>query len=303
MSSEPDEKDSPIPPRSPEPTVGEVFEAIEGTGYLLEHGVATTLEAHGFRTMTGVPYLDPDEGKSREYDVRGFKVLPEGETRDYRVLAYIMVECKNTTNPFVFFSRNAEYMMSTDGPPEIIFPSGTVDFPIDPDPSTGQARFQLGPRFKYLRLDRIHHFFSRPLKAVQGCRLVRPKKRWQVDQTSIFTSYVLPLAKAVAAFRRSTLEHSKRAHTVVMFPLVVTAGPIFEIDMTREVPTPEKADYVGFCRKLETKYLDGFVQSTFVSREALPRFLDQAVAPLLNELARIHATDPARFTERAPRPW
>ena len=55
------------------PGPDEIIQALKKSGYLMEQVVATQLENLDFHVHTNWAFRDPDEGKSREVDVRAFK--------------------------------------------------------------------------------------------------------------------------------------------------------------------------------------------------------------------------------------
>lgn len=93
-----------------------ILSYLKDTGYPLELEAASALESLGWSVSTSPIYLDPDEGKYREYDVSGVRVwrVDSSSPIDPTVLlsghafAYVLcVECKRSGKPWVFFTRPA----------------------------------------------------------------------------------------------------------------------------------------------------------------------------------------------------
>lgn len=87
------------------PSEEEIMAAIEASGYLMEQEVATQLERRGLHVRTNVAFEDSEEGKSREIDVTAITRVAVDETEKVGALVELLVECKNTANPFVFIAR------------------------------------------------------------------------------------------------------------------------------------------------------------------------------------------------------
>ncbi|WOH62883.1 hypothetical protein [Bradyrhizobium sp. BWA-3-5] len=87
------------------PSPENIMEALNESGYLMEQKVATVLERLGYHVQTNFPFEDVDEGKSREMDARTIKTIARNDEHKLSCVFEIIVECKNTSNPFVFVGR------------------------------------------------------------------------------------------------------------------------------------------------------------------------------------------------------
>lgn len=103
------------------PTVEEIISALKESGYLMEQEVASQLEALGFQVYTNTAYQDPEEGKSREIDVRAVKRIAYNEEKKIVVFAEMIVECKNNSNPFIFIERTKNSADQRKHPQEFLF--------------------------------------------------------------------------------------------------------------------------------------------------------------------------------------
>ena len=85
--------------------ISDVREWLENGGYILEMLVARSLQARNALVEQGYRYRDPVTGQEREGDISGFSVFPDFPSVDDVPHGYsLMVECKNTTAPWVLFS-------------------------------------------------------------------------------------------------------------------------------------------------------------------------------------------------------
>ena len=56
------------------PSIKDIKDALNNSGYLLEQRICPILEENGYYTETNVPYEDIDSGKSCEFDVLATKL-------------------------------------------------------------------------------------------------------------------------------------------------------------------------------------------------------------------------------------
>jgi len=86
----------------------EMKEAVWKSGYLLERRVATLLRKAGFKVATNKVIRDQETDKSLEYDVCSYKEIPVFETGSYGIYPTLICECKNNSQPIVFFVQEKE---------------------------------------------------------------------------------------------------------------------------------------------------------------------------------------------------
>lgn len=86
-------------------------EAVWNSGYLLERRVASLLHKKGYRVFTNrgfidqEPQKDTDTHKPREYDVCAYREITAYEKGSYGIFPTLICECKNNSQPFVFFAQ------------------------------------------------------------------------------------------------------------------------------------------------------------------------------------------------------
>lgn len=109
------------------PSDGEIVKAARDAGWLLEQETARLIETFGFETTLGWPFEDPEEAStSREVDINGFKSLYHDEDAGIMVLARLLVECKQTANPYLAIGRDRSDRERGVAPAEHIFPYSVV---------------------------------------------------------------------------------------------------------------------------------------------------------------------------------
>ena len=89
----------------------EMKETIRRSGYLLERRVATLLRKEGYKAVTNRGFIDLETNKSREYDVYAYKSIDVYGTGEYGIYPTLICECKNNSNPIVFFETKGTTMM------------------------------------------------------------------------------------------------------------------------------------------------------------------------------------------------
>jgi hypothetical protein len=273
---------------STEPTDDQILVALGETGFLLEQRVARELEQHSFNVTLGYSFQDPDEDKSRDIDVFALRNFLRDKSIQTTVDLRLIVECKNTTAPFLAIGRAPNRQETGRAPEEHVFRFRTVQVPVD-------DRYHLIPTWHWLELNRLPG--SPSLDTFRGNQLVRLDRRsgkWNASNSSIFDSLIYPLAKALRATQpeRSNQPHwmgtMDHAFADLTFPLVVTAGPIFQVDTTDVMnPSVKKVSWTTVTRHLETNSVRGIFNIDITSFDRLGHYLRNRVAPFASSLTEI----------------
>ena len=82
-----------------QPTPEQVLGAVEESGFLLEHLIASILEQAGFHVETAWPFEDSESKKSREIDVRAIKAVHSSSDEDVQVFVELLIECEASKSP------------------------------------------------------------------------------------------------------------------------------------------------------------------------------------------------------------
>lgn len=262
------------------PSNDEIMAAINESGYLMEQEVATRLEQRGFHVRTNVAFEDPDESKSREIDVVAVKRTSFDEAAKLSANVELLVECKNSANPFVCIARSKNPSDRHHSPEEFLFP---YRYEMKKDLGPGKGMTRQVKAFHHLGFDQVFKAHVRPWKAVQFCRIDRKGSGWHANHGGLYDAIFYPMAKALNARRKEVPKASRPdewRYTWLFFPLVVTSGDLFLIDATADQPSPVDVDHVSFQRELKSGKLSGSFMVTFVRQQALDSFLADVVDPL-----------------------
>ena len=277
------------------PSDDEIIAAIQKSGYLLEQEVASKIEALGFHVETNTAFTDPEEGKSREIDVRAFKQIAKNEELKIAVNCEFLIECKNTSNPFVFFGRQKN---SSDNVfhrrPEFHFP--IEEYEARKPDSSGQVRIRERTAFHHLGFDKVHYRFLDPLKAVQFCRIDRKGSHWRADHGGLYDSIFYPMAKAVMNSKQQ-IPSPQRFHDSwrfiwFIFPTVVLNSNLLFVDSEKEPIKLESREYVSFSRQIKSEHLSDRFSIDFVRLNALEKFYNECAKPTLDHAAKIVLDQP-----------
>lgn len=265
---------------SASPSEDEIMAAIEASGYLMEQEVATQLERRGFHVRTNVAFEDLDEGKSREIDVTAVRRVAHNEDAKLSAIVELLLECKNSSNPFVFIARPKNEGDRRWRPEEFVFP---YQYKMKKDLGDGRGTYREFPPFNHLGFDKVFEAHVHPWKTVQFCRIDRSGKGWHANHGGLYDAIFYPMAKALNARRKGVPKSTRPEdwrYIWLFFPLVVTSGDLFLIDSSAEAPRPEAVDHVSFQRELRAGKLSGSFMVTFVRQQALESFLASVVDPL-----------------------
>ncbi len=266
------------------PTEANVLEAVRRSGYLMDQEVATVLEDLGFHVQTSWPFEDPDEGESRELDVRAIRrIIDEGLLQ---LFVEIFCECKSgEDSPFVFLSRRKGLIDQNVCPIHYLFPHEVYEEPIPNGSREVKA-------FAYFNIARYHYWFKIEQKAVQFAKIVRNKQKWEAQHDGLYNSILLPLAKALTQ-RAKAIRQQKPLN--LCFPIVVLKSPLYLIDSTKKPLQLEKVPHVSFFRRLDSSTVKGEYLVDFVALDGLADFIQQKVMPFVEQVATLARNEPKKF--------
>jgi hypothetical protein len=276
-----------------EPTHTQILAALENSGYLFEQQVADRLEAQDFHVETSWAFLDADQEKSRELDVRGIKRVFHDETNKLSVFVELLVECKAFENPMVFLQRpkNAREINHA-APREYVFPIKHYRKQISAN------SYQEVPPFIHLDLRHHHYYYSEPLKATQFSKIVRKGNDWSANHEGIYDALLLPLAKALECQRREVLKFATGPdwkYVWLLFPIVVLRDGLFTLDVSAAKRELQPKGRVSFVRHLESGNVKGFYLTDFVTFAHLDDFIQNEVQPFVAHIDKLCADEPIQL--------
>lgn len=290
---------------SASPTNEEIKEALAQSGYLMEQEVATQLENLGYHVWTNAPFQDPDEGKSREMDVRAIQRFLVDEKRKIAAFIEVVVECKNSDNPYVFIKRRKNASDNNYEPVGWKFPFQNYEMKKVVNGKTTLIRQR--PSFFHLEFDKVRFDFLATDKAVQFCRIDRNgRNAWQANHGGLYDAIFFPMAKAimsrVADAPKSGSGQDEWKYFWFIFPMVILSGRLLEVDSNDQTGDPKDVNFVNFRRDLKSKSLDGRFSVDFVRQAAIEEFHSTCIAPVMEHTRRL-VTEEADKILKKEAPW
>lgn len=293
--------DRPDPPAT-EPSSEQIVTALRSAGWLLEQETGSALQKRDYFTHLGWAFPDPDDkSKSRELDVMAYKELHRDTDLRMSVGVRCLVECKQSTNPYVLIGKPTEESQSSGLRLEEIYRFDQVVVRSEKLGGGATRRHNEDAR-SYLGIsDLTAAPWNHGFLATQMTRLER-KGQWIADNRGIFDSLVYPLAKATQHHRNlhrtSYVNHNRErdwAGIEFLYPMVVTSASLYKLDVSRDPYQPEKVGWVPMVRDIKTGTLSGRYIVDVVSATALDSYLDGHIQPFADDVRRIASENAERF--------
>lgn len=289
------------------PNEQELLEAVRGAGWLLEHHALRVLADAGANPVAGWAFEDPDEpNKSRELDVWAFKLLYHDNTTQVAVNVRFLVECKQSSQPYVGVGHDLPSHRLSRVPEEHVMPRASFEVPLRGDPT----RIRFEQAWNHLGLDRVARAHrDSAFRVTQLTRLDRAKGgAWSANNEGVFNSLVYPLAKALQASKKeaspprpaSAGARTGWAHVALHFPVVLLSCPLYVVDATATEPAVGQREWVTAQRDLKSESVTGTFEIDVVTEAAFADYVADRFA-FAQSVADAVAEDPLRVTgEDAP---
>lgn len=231
-----------------------ILKVIEKTGFPLELRVSKVLQDRKYHVANNLYYLDKDEEKGREVDMRALKnfVIKSGDI-EFLVRNCLLIECKRSTDqPWVIFTSpqtaydRRQFMMQTRG--------ANIEEKLD--------KILLGRS-----LGAVH-----PLSVCErrGRSFFEPFKK-NSEGEMIFKSLTTSVKATIAA--RDSEFAAKHRSVCFYYPLVILEGRLFEAYLDNDSITVYEVDSVMVSfYYLSAKYEDEKFVVPIVTERFLPNF-------------------------------
>ena len=277
-----------------DPSDIEIMTALERTGFLLEQRVAKCLRDYAFETDIGKAYPDPDTGASREFDVYAVRDEDfEVGKMSPLISVSLVVECKNTPNPFVVIGEKVADYWFTD---PVLLSFDPIPY-LYPDAQVSSLGGQLrGPRPPA----------EDSFMGSQLLRMSRKNGNWQADNNAVYDSILYPLAKAVDYEWKSITEIDLEAkntpwivptpYVAYLIPVIVTSGPVYTVDACGDEAEVSKVKWTRLRREFRTKGGSSHLAADLVSFDWLAEYIEKRPLEVLTR-ARSVLTENARLYE------
>lgn len=273
-----------------EPTDSQIIAALEESGFLFEHSCASALEALGFHVETSWPFADADQPKSRELDLRAFRLALNNEVSKIQVLVELLVECKDYEAPLVFLQRPKNKREQTSpAPNEIRFPRYSYQRKL------AQGSFRDEPGFEHFNLAPSHYYHREPVKTTQFVKVVRKGQEWVANHDGVHDALVLPLAKALESRKAEVKQGHPRpgdwASIWLFFPVVLVRNRLLVFDPDSPTSLTERGR-VSYVRALDMPPLQGSYLIDFVSFGYIKNYIETEVLSFTEAICELTKANP-----------
>ncbi|WP_149360881.1 hypothetical protein [Lolliginicoccus suaedae] len=283
------------------PSDPDLLTALTNAGWLLEQTVAHVLADADCHPRLGWAFQDVDDpNKSRELDVYGYRQVLRDEDAQVIVATKFLVECKQSTMPYVAVGRTLPAWQFKRQPTQHKIPVEELRFKI-PDSKSSRLK----PAWEVLGFADIARQCGEDyFRATQLTRLERESANWSATNNGIFTSLVHPLAKAIRAAQRdykglanfSSVGKRKRfVYFDLIFPVVVTSAEIIVVDTTSREPVVLRPKWTTARRQLETESIKGVFDFDVVNEASFSECVADRLG-FADAIAAAVASDPLRYT-------
>lgn len=222
--------------------------AIESSGYPLQGLVAQKLSS-SFSVSEEWGYIDRDSKEHRSLDVFGFKELAKGNTSPVSPGLVLLIECKRSVHPFVFFKN------ITDKPiPEFPAIAGLIREVVDIREASGK-RFQEVKGARALSLDMHPFVLNGPARCSAFSRVTPSGSKVELNGTEIFNGLVLPLVKAFdhAATLFKAREKPDKLYPRLVMPIGVLDAPMILVESPQKASDPVLVPWIRIVRQESVK--------------------------------------------------
>lgn len=261
------------------PTKDDVRKAIEISGYVLEQRICPVLENNNFIAYPNEQFEDQDLGKSREIDViaRQMEYLDVSDNTLDIFETNILIECKNNSTPFVFFTHSG-FPLESDRVQFYGFPEGAVSLKY---PKLINTKKQIYLNNTYIA--QYHHYYHSPLIATQFCKIIPTKDKeqkkselWIASHDDIYEA-VEKITKATMYYRSMSksymkiLENKKGVIDLgIIYPVLLFSGQIYQYESDG---TLNECDHLLLCWKIKSKTVAGTFYIDVMKESYLPTYL------------------------------
>jgi hypothetical protein len=233
--------------------IDEIEKDMKLSGFPLEIEATAVLKKNGWHVRNQVYYLDKDEGKPRSIDIVVHKAFYENYAVHDRLHVSLIIECKKSVKPWVFFTSPKK------GQPLFELPFSLIKNFAAPklEQSLNVSKW----------MQRQMHYTSLRSK---HCAIIsyEPFKQGKGQEVLEATHQV---TKALGYF----LEGFKKAPTLVsmkpafvLFPVIVFDGHMFECELQNGDLKLSRNDYTQYFVEMEQHFLIDVVGKCF-----LPEYL------------------------------
>lgn len=248
------------------PSIQQIRQVIERSGYLFEQQVAYKLREYGYLVTPNYNFEDVDTGESREMDLHAIIGRYE-EDLDILIEQLLLIECKKTTNPLVFFSKPAyRELRHIDNYFELVGNPESVD--------AGRSRGILSLEH-YLDLSGLSHRYKLSDSSSQFCMVMHKGKEWEAKHEHIYNGMIVPLIKCISSEKKDFREGLPESliQLRILYPIVLVDSELYLMNSdTNEI---SRKKWILFYRQYESKTVKLTAMIDFVRYKHIGAYLER----------------------------
>ena len=227
-----------------------IEEDIKRSGFPLEIEVSSILKKDGWTVRNQAYYIDEDEGKAREIDIVAYKAFFEKFWDHDRLHISLVIECKKSSKPWVFFTTSKEKRFFG-------IPFGVIKHWADPE-----LRYSI--YFSQWVQKKSHYTYSHFKE--QAIIAYEPFKKGKGQEIFEATYQVI---KAL----NFELEQNKKSPSLVpmrpifiLYPAIVCDGHLFECRLQNGDMKIVPTDYLQYLVERKELFLIDVIKKEFLQQ-------------------------------------
>lgn len=249
-----------------EPNEQQIREAIDKSGYLFESQIGYLLREKDYLVTPNYNFEDAETGDSREIDLHAILGYFEKDL-EICLEQLLLIECKKTSNPLVFFSKpKYKELKGFDEYFEIIGAPESFDVPR----IKGVTSLE-----KYLKLSEFSHRYKLANTSSQFCMICRKGKEWEAQHGPVYNGMIVPLIKCLSSekkrYRKSIPKNY--IHLEIIYPIVVVDSALYL--MNSETNEMKRKKWILFYRQYESKKVKLSAMIDFVQCKHINTYLKE----------------------------
>lgn len=255
------------------PTKKEMMEAISQSGYMMEQELVPVIESFGYFVTPNANFKDQDTGQSRGIDIEAISSRTIARGKYDFIFPILLIECKNNSNPYVFFTRK-----------NVLAGWSLGDHYISGMPKEVETTEGLESLTDYVKFNKFHHYSLADQVSSQFCTFEHKQKdkkdTWQAKHDPFYESVIIPIIKALKAAiddHESSYEpdpSDTEINLQLYYPIIVFGGDLYEIPVEAKTETIRKVKHINFVRHYESESISGTFQIDVITRSYLKKFLE-----------------------------
>lgn len=263
----------------------DLVNAISSSGYPLQGVVAAGLLPY-FKIVEEWGFVDDETKEHRSLDIYGYRVLSEQAEAGIHAGMMLLVECKRSRHPFIFFrqvvSRTTPQFPSVHGIPRRVIEIY----------ERGSGRMTEASPAMALGLDRLPFVAGGPPICASFSKAIPSGKRVDLSGAEPFNTVILPL---IGALKHAVAQARSPARDAPIFPTLAMCVAVLDAPMLI-VEAPEESDEPVLCPWTRVVRHEAFKDQSgqsasrfygidFVHSAFLHTFLDEHLLPFAEAFA------------------